>query len=67
MNDPLELPERDLDAWRREQIRRKAHAILTRPPGWLRVYDRIVEPGLSVAGGGALLVWAFLGVISLYA
>lgn len=63
-----QLPPRDLDPWRREQIRRKAHAELQRQAAlarhpWLArlslTYDRVLEPTFVVGLSCAYLVWAF--------
>jgi hypothetical protein len=62
------LPPRDVDPWRREQIRRKARAELLRQAElarrpWLaaagRLYTRVLEPALVAAATCAYLAWAF--------
>lgn len=61
------LPPRDVDPWRAEQIRRRAHAELQRQAAlarrpWLaaasRAYDRVLEPALVTAVTGGYLFWA---------
>lgn len=63
-----ELPARDVDPWRREQIRRKAHAELLRQAElsrrpWLArlsvAYDRVLEPVFVASVSCAYLAWAF--------
>jgi hypothetical protein len=62
------LPPRDVDPWRREQIRRKAQAELRRQAElarrpWLataaRLYTRVLEPALVAGATCAYLAWAF--------
>ena len=61
------LPPRDVDPWRREQIRRRALTELRRQArlaarpqlAWLsRTYNRFVEPALVAGATCAYLIWA---------
>ncbi len=63
-----ELSARDVDPWRREQIRRKAQAELRRQTdlarqpwlAWLSVaYDRVLEPVFVAGVSCTYLIWAF--------
>ncbi len=66
-----ELPARDVDATRAEQLRRRAHEALARSTdrSWLgsleRVYTRALEPALVVGISSVYLVWAFRTVSEL--
>ena len=62
------LPERDVDPWRREQIRRRAQAELRRQAAlarrpWLlrleRTYTRVLEPVFVASVACVYLSWAF--------
>jgi hypothetical protein len=60
------LPSRDVDEWRRERIRAKAHAAMereARPLSTLldrleRAYARTLEPAIVFGLGSAYVVWA---------
>lgn len=55
-----ELPDQDVDAWRRERIRRISRDTIRRAPRsrGARVWNRFVEPALLVAVSLTLMVWA---------
>jgi hypothetical protein len=55
------LGEQDVGAWRRENIRRRAHAELSGDgrPRLSRAYDRFVEPALVVTVCAIHLFWTF--------
>jgi hypothetical protein len=69
------LPAYDLDPWRAENIRRRAHVELARGR-WLsehprlgalvRLHRRLVEPALVVGISASYLVWAAIQVAALY-
>lgn len=63
-----ELPPRDIDPWRAEQIRRRSHRALRRAAAlsnrpWLArtalLYDRVLEPALVCGVSVVYLTWAF--------
>lgn len=65
------LSTRDIDPWRREQIRREAHGELRRQRArarhpWLaragRLYDLALEPAMVAALACIYLVWALATV-----
>lgn len=62
--DLSDLPEGDVDAWRRERIRRISHETLERAPrgGAARVWNRFAEPALLVLVSVAMVVWAVVRV-----
>jgi hypothetical protein len=55
------LGERDVGAWRRENIRQRAHGAMKRPrrSGLARTYHRFLEPALVTTVCAVHLVWAF--------
>lgn len=61
----LETP--DVDDWRREHIRARAHrAMRRRESKWLDLYVRILEPAGVCGVSLAYLVWAFGIVATIY-
>jgi hypothetical protein len=55
------LGEHDVGAWRRENIRRRAHESLggQRRSGLARAYHQVIEPALVATVCAIHLVWAF--------
>ncbi len=61
------LPTPDVDDWRREHIRSRAHrAMKGRESKWLVVYDRILEPAGLFGVSVVYLFWAFGSVARIY-
>jgi len=76
-DDPFErlaaLPAHDIDAYRADQIRRRAHAALDEArrasPGWaaaLQLFHTRVAPAAVAVLSVAYLGWALYIVVSLY-
>lgn len=61
-----ELDDHDVDSWRREHIRKRAHLALDAQPASraVRIYRSVVEPTLLTAFCSAHLAWAFLATAS---
>ncbi len=71
-SDPIlerlaDLPEEDVDDWRREHIRVRAHRAMERSESkWLRIYDRFLEPAGLCGVSVAYLFWAFSICATIY-
>lgn len=61
------LPEEDVDDWRREHIRGRAHRAMERSSSkWLYLYDRVLEPAGLCGVSMAYLFWAFSICATIY-
>ncbi|MGF1465319.1 MAG: hypothetical protein ACFCGT_04225 [Sandaracinaceae bacterium] len=58
------LPAHDVDAWRREHVRLRGHAVLEAAPRRPGIYRRLVEPALLVAFCSLHALWAVLSAAS---